>query len=335
MNSHFSFIKKRVTALLVLVLLSFNIMATTPALPVKEVVEAVTDPAKNATEDKIDDTGTEETVEAPKPAAKPMIKAVQLATYTTNEKILASMLPKTELIWLESDSGKILALQREYLAAKEKGVAIFVSELSTPVNYNVDIEPIRTTINQYGWTSLAINPPSLTLLNNVKKETTKDDIASDSAMTNVDGTAYTDALVERILSAQEWALRRSQTNILIIQGRQVAYLTSALIKQHLQPFKAIIIVNADHAVSSKNPKEYPANIDQLSIMMSKIKTPMLDIYDIKNSRTKAQMLKRKRLSIKAGQKKYRQHLKVSYSENEQLSKVIYGWLKALDKKPKS
>jgi len=331
MNNKFYFFKLTLISLLGVILVSFNVAATIPVTPPKEAIKTAIDkvvPEKEAT--------TAENTDTNKVPSKVVIPpAVQLATYATNEKLLASMLPKTEVIWLESDSGKILALQREYLAAKQQGVAIFVSELSTPVNYNVDIEPIRTTINQYGWTSLAINPPNSTLLNQVKKDTNKSGNANDKAIASSDGTAYTDALVERILSAQEWALRQSQTTILVIQGRQVAYLTSALMKQHLEPFKAIIIVNADHAMSSRNPTEYPANIDQLSIMLSKIKTPMLDIYDMKTSRTKSQMLKRKRLSIKAGQKKYRQHLKVSYSDDEQLSKVIYGWLKALDKKPKS
>lgn len=324
--------------------LSFNIIATTPTIPAKELVDAATDKIADAATPADKDVVPTEEKTAPK---KPIPPAVQLATYTTNEKILASMLPKTEVVWLDSDSGKFLALQRDYLAAEQRGVAIFVSELSTPVNYNVDIEPIRTTIDQYGWTSIAINPPNLSLLYKTKKNDNKpkmvngenDTETNKSAMEETtksdDGDVYADALVERILSAQEWADRHAKTNILIIQGRQVAYLANALIKQHLNPFQAIIMVDADHAMSSRNPTEYPANIDQLSIMLSKIKTPILDVYHEKNDRVKAQMLKRKRLNIKEGQKNYRQHLKVSYSDEEQLSKVIYGWLKTLNKKPKT
>jgi len=300
MNSLFTFMKQASITLCSLVLISMNVMATGTA-PVDKIVDAI------------------------KPAL-------------IREQNLASLLPNDEVLWLENESGKFLALKRDYLAATHRGVAIFISDLSTAVNHNLDIEPIRTNINQYGWTSLSINPPSISLLNPPpKKEIEKPLSASDSAptmaalpMQKQDSSVYAKALIERIISAQEWAKSHSKNTILVIQGRQVAYLTDALMQQHLHPLKAIVLLDANGAMTNNNPTVYPWTMNQLSKMISQLRMPVLDIYHLRNDRTKAQLLKRKHLSVKEKNTGYRQFLKSTYSEEQQLAKVIYGWMKTLD-----
>lgn len=276
-----------------------------------------------------------------------------------NEQHLATLLPENEVTWLTTDDGNFLALKRDYLAANERGIAIFVSDIATPINHKVDIDPIRKELNKYGWTTIAIHPPSGSLLNRIvdnslmtpqnndmdspeeKSEKNKDVAMIDKNamkkpneaqmlhMKENDGSAYTDELIERVISAQEWAIVQSRNTILIIQGRQVAYLTNALIQQHLHDMRAIVVIDANTAVSNSNPTLYPATTHQLSTALSQVKTPLLDIYHLKNEDVKENMLIRKQMSMKEGQKSYRQYLKTTYSKERKLGKIIYGWLTKL------
>lgn len=276
----------------------------------------------------------------------------------SHEEHLATLLPENEILWLTTDDGKFLALKRDYLATKERGIAILVSDIATPVNHKVDINPIRKELNEYGWTTISINPPSGSLLNPVvetppsmakndkdmKPTDSKDDtdvamaekpamnksmVDPESTMKENDGLAYTDELIERVLSAQEWAIVQSRNTILIIQGRQVAYLTNALIQQHLHDMRAIVVIDANTAVANSSSALYPTTSNQLSTALSQLKMPLLDIYHLKNAKVRADMLKRKQMSIKEGQRGYRQYLKSTYSKEKHLSKIIYGWLKTL------
>lgn len=261
----------------------------------------------------------------------------------THEQRLATMLPSDEVMWLDIEGGKFLALKRDYLAATQHGVVIFVSDVSAPINYKQDIEPLRTNINQYGWTSLAINAPSVTLLNVTQSDDIKDaadksmpDKASDNKKTKAvpikkmnDDSSYPDALIARVISAQKWAATQSKNVIIVIQGRQVSYLLNALIQQHLPPLKAVIVIDANGALIMSDDQPHPTSLEQLSIGLSQLKVPLLDIYHLRNARTEAQMLKRKKLSAKEKQNSYRQYLKSTYSKEQQLAKVVYGWLKSL------
>jgi hypothetical protein len=305
MNRCFAFLNKTTIVLLSYFFMSSSAMATA-TMPVKEIMNT----------------------------AKPAL---------TNEQKLATILPSDEVMWLDIEGGKFLALKRDYLATTQHGIAVIVSDVSAPINYTQDIEPLRTNINQYGWTTLAINAPSITLLNAKESSEAKDageksmpDKASDkeeipvTPTTKMNGDSpYVSALIERVISAQKWAATHSKNVILVIQGRQVAYLLDALIQQHLPPFKAVVVLDSNGALAVTENQPYATSMEQLSVGLSQLKMPLLDIYHIKNGQIEAQMLKRKRLSVKEKQKSYRQYLKSTYSEEQQLAKVVYGWLKSL------
>ncbi|MCG7531227.1 alpha/beta hydrolase family protein [Psychrobium sp. MM17-31] len=263
---------------------------------------------------------------------------------------LATMLPSDEVTWLTTESGKFLALKRDYLAAKHRGVAIFVSDLSAPINYSLDIEPLRTSITQYGYSSITINAPSLDLfapstpkneanegVANSAESKTSEETASDTMIeatglveaTELNATPYVQELVERINSAHKLGAMSSKEVILVIQGRQVAYLTNALIQQHLRPLRAVVVIDANVAMNENQATMYPATMKQLSQQLVQLKMPLFDIYHLWDTQIEEQMKLRKQLSIKAKQSRYRQHLKPTYSEEQTLSKVIYGWLKSL------
>ncbi|MGB0833843.1 MAG: DUF3530 family protein [Psychrobium sp.] len=280
------------------------------------------------------------TVSTPAAATeKEMPKPVMLSP----QEQLATMLPSDEVTWLTTESGKFLALKRDYLAAKHRGVAIFISDLSAPINYSLDIEPLRTSINQYGYSSITINAPSLDLFAPAAKNES-DENASDSAddkadedldsdkmvqATTLNATPYVKELIERINSAHKLGAMSSKDIILIIQGRQVAYLTNALIQQHLRPLRAVVVIDANVAMNDNQATMYPATMKQLSQQLVQLKMPLFDIYHLWDMQIEEQMKLRKQLSLKAKQSRYRQHLKPTYSEEQTLSKVLYGWLKSI------
>lgn len=282
------------------------------------------------------------TVSTPATAtAKETPKPVMLSP----QEQLATMLPNDEVTWLTTESGKFLALKRDYLAAKHRGVAIFVSDLSAPINYSLDIEPLRTSITQYGYSSITINAPSLDLFapaNDKEVDTSAENKASEETASNtmdeatelveateLNATPYVQELIERINSAHKLGAMSSKDIILVIQGRQVAYLTNALIQQHLRPLRAVVVIDANVAMNDNQATMYPATMKQLSQQLVQLKMPLFDIYHLWDTQIEEQMKLRKQLSLKAKQKRYRQHLKPTYSEEQTLSKVIYGWLKSL------
>ena len=275
--------------------------------------------------------------DAAKKMAETVMKDKKTMPKMSNEESLAMILPQEEVTWLTGESGKFLALKREYLAAKHRGVAIFVSDLSAPINYSLDIEPLRTTINNYGFSSITINAPSLELFAAATQDKTEEQAPEDSkenmdspAMTSpVDATPYTKALVDRINSAHKMAAAESKNIILVVQGRQVAYLSNALIQQHLRPLNAVVVIDANSALYNNQAQMYPATIEQLSKQLVQLKMPLLDIYHLSNTDIDAQMKMRKQLSLKAKKTSYRQHLKPTYSEEQTLAKIVYGWLKSL------
>lgn len=275
--------------------------------------------------------------EAAKKMAETVMKDKKMMPQMSDEESLATILPQEEVTWLTGESGKFLALKRDYLAAKHRGAAIFVSDLSAPINYSLDIEPLRTTINNYGFSSITINAPSLELFavttqdNNEEKapEDTKENISNHAMTSTVDATPYTKALIDRINSAHKMAAAESKNIILVAQGRQVAYLSNALIQQHLRPLNAVVVIDANSALYDNQAQMYPATIEQLSKQLVQLKMPLLDIYHLSNSKIDKQMKMRKRLSLKTKKTSYRQHLKPTYSEEQTLAKVVYGWLKSL------
>lgn len=265
------------------------------------------------------------------------------------EQQIAAMLPSDEVIWLDSESGNFLALERDYLAAKHRGAVIFVSDLAAPINHSLDIEPLRVSINQYGFSSITIHAPSTELFypptitdtadatdttpsENDSQENINEgsDIKTNTSMVvKTDATPYAQALIKRINSAHKRAASRSKNIILVIQGRQTAYLSNALIQQHLRPFSAVVTLDANNAIDDNKSTLYPATIEQLSQQLAQLKMPLLDIYHLWDNDIQQQMLKRKQLSLKAKQSNYRQHIKATYSEEKQLAKILYGWLKSL------
>jgi len=228
---------------------------------------------------------------------------------------LAGSMPATQIRWLNLDSGKFLALQREYLAATERGVAILVPELDHLPTSSKGIEQLRLGLNDHGWTTITIMPPS-----RFTPQT-----ASGQA------SSYHQRLSQRLKSAITASKEIHQQFIVIAQGSQVSYLTKAYLEQEIELPTALIMLNGKPlTIVPKLPDDqraYAGNYQQLSSQVSDLELKLLDLYYRQDYRTQ-QMLYRKKLSTKKNQSTYRQmELADPYTDN--LVKSVYGWLKSV------
>ncbi|NRA61469.1 MAG: DUF3530 family protein [Psychrobium sp.] len=244
---------------------------------------------------------------------------------TTSTNSTVSTYKQTESVWLTDKSGKFLTLQREYLSATLNGVILLVSDIATPPNNPHDIEPLRRSLNTVGWTTVSITAPPF----GSDEETTKD-----SASTSIN-TLYAAALVKRIKATIKSVSSISENIVLVVQGRQVAYLTHAIAQEKLVELTAVIFIEASVAyavaqsVSDDKELEQPIHLPALAQSISILKLPVLDIYRDVDALSKKNMRLRKQLSLRNQQLNYRQIHLYTRLNSGYLFESIYGWLRSI------
>jgi len=244
---------------------------------------------------------------------------------------LASNMPAAQVRWLSLDNGKFLALQREYLAATERGVAILVPELDNLPTSNNGIEQLRLGLNDHGWTTIAIMPPS----------------RSTSKTTDDQANSYHKRLSQRLKSAITASKEIHQRVIVIAQGSQVSYLIKTYLEQKKKqeqdkekekekekeqelPIALIMLNGKALTMPPKLPDDqqaYASNYQQLSSQVSDLELKLLDLY-YRQDHLGQQMLYRKKLSTKKNQSAYRQ-MELADPYTDHLVKSVYGWLKSV------
>jgi len=231
---------------------------------------------------------------------------------SSDEQILAQTLPANEVLWLENSNGKFLSLHRSHLAKMRRGIAIFVPETATNIINPDYIEPLRHHLNDVGWATLAIMPPPY--------------IVSDDKP-----SAYAEALIERVNAALAWSTKEHQHTVLIMQGRQMAYLIEAHVQQHLQPVNAVVLVNALPAFTQSTEalsKQYPDSEAEFSAQLTAMTLPLLDLNHLDRSQTIENLTERKALAAKQ-QANYRQIKFYTRDNYLTATKSIYGWLSSI------
>ncbi|MDP2561287.1 DUF3530 family protein [Psychrobium sp. 1_MG-2023] len=257
------------------------------------------------------------------------------AKKSVSEQLLAQHFPPAEVKWFDSASGKFLVLQRDYMAATRHGVAIILSDMTTPLNNPELIENLRTGLTEKGWMTLSIMPPSAHLLNEVSPSSEETganaaEAASDpQANSSETNNPYTLELISRLNSALNTAGQISKHSVLIIQGRQIAYLTKALSSKHLRPPSGIVILDAHVAFATLTNDELATTQQKLANQITKLNIPVLDVYQIERPTTLETMRQRKLFSNKNRHPDYRQTELVSSHNDELLVKTLYGWFRHL------
>jgi len=231
---------------------------------------------------------------------------------SSDEQVLAQTLPANEVLWLESSNGNFLSLHRTHLAKMRRGIAILVPETTTNIINPDYIEPLRHHLNDVGWATLAIMPPLFI-------------IADDKP------SAYADALIERVNAALAWSRKEHQHVVLIMQGRQMAYLIEAQVQQHLQPVNAVVLLNALPAFEQDTDalsKQYPDSATEFSTQLTALMLPLLDLNHLDRSQTIEELTERKALATKQ-QANYRQIKFYTRDNYLTATKSIYGWLSSI------
>jgi hypothetical protein len=240
--------------------------------------------------------------------------STEAATANVDEINYAQVITPTEVVWLASDGGKFLSLQREYLAATERGVAILVPDLGSLPTATNGIEQLRVGLNDHGWTTISIMPPPQFV-----KQPSDDQV-----------TSYSQRIGARINSAIAASKQLGGQLIVIVQGSQVSYLTKAYLDQTMTQPDALIILNGKHLTAppetTKDQTPYPNDHLTLSSQITKLEFRVLDIY-YRQDQLKKQMALRKKLSAKNRQMAYRQTELVDSDTDLTLVKTVYGWLK--------
>jgi len=243
------------------------------------------------------------------------VMAVDEDTASNNELALATSLPKDEVLWLTGDSGKFLSLQRGHLAKERRGIAILLPDIATSIINPDYIEPLRHSLNSVGWGTVSVMPAPQQLLQSK-------DSASD----------YTNALVERVNAALTWGKKNYRYSVLIVQGRQMAYLIESQTKQHLQPIDAIVLINAKPAFTQATTalsKQFPDQQRSLSEQLTALNVPLLDINQTDRSGTTPHLPLRAALAAKQQHPNYRQVKFLARDNYVAASKSIYGWLTSI------
>ncbi len=245
---------------------------------------------------------------------------------TTGENTAISTFLHTESVWLTDKSGKFLTLQREYLSANFNGIILLVSDIATPPNNPHDIEPLRSSLNTVGWTTVSITAPPFG---------SDEETSNDSASTSIN-SLYTASLVERLKATIKSVSSITENIVLIVQGRQVAYLTHAIEQEKLVELTAVIFIEASVAypvaqsADNKKELEQPIHLQALAHSISKLKLPILDIYRDVDALSKKNMRLRKQLSRKNQQLNYRQLHLYTRLNSGYLFESIYGWLRSIE-----
>jgi len=228
---------------------------------------------------------------------------------------LSRSMTAIEVRWLSLDNGKFLALQRQYLAATERGVAILLPEIDGLPSASGAINQLRVGLNDHGWTTIAIMPPPRY-----------------SPQGNQQPLPYQQRLNERLNAAIKAVKEIGGRIIIITQGSQISYLMMAFLQQNIELPDALIMLNGKALVMPpKTPEDQPSyaqDYQQLSVQISEIDLKVLDVYHRHDS-LNDEMSYRKKLSIKQKQYSYRQIELGDRYANHNVVKAVYGWLKSV------
>lgn len=233
------------------------------------------------------------------------------ASQITPEQALTAdlnrQLPAYEQTEQTVNGSTFLLLQRENMTSFTKGTAILVPDWSQHAASPKHIDHLRQQLNDYGWHTLAIMPPSY------PEHLLSEDILQQ----------YQLSLKARMEAAQRTAEQQSGVSIVIAQGSSAAVLNRLYAGKQLQEPAAFIMLGAYLPDQELNR--------QLAKAVASHQIPTLDInHQYDNPYVSSQLKLRQQLAKKQLKAIYRQRQIVGsgyhYDEQEWVLQEIYGWL---------
>ncbi len=159
-------------------------------------------------------------------------------------------------VWLNTSSGKFLAIFDKELSIAEKGTAILLPSLNDSVNASGIMRQLRTMLPQFGWTTLALQLPLL-------------DESSSSIYDYIDMEGEINT---RLTAAINFIMNKGSKNIIIIgKGIGAAAGANFLAKNNNGEINALIGI-------SMTGYHYQESWIYSPSSLARITLPILDIY---------------------------------------------------------
>lgn len=236
--------------------------------------------------------------------------AVSLSAEQAFVADLSRQIDTDELVEVPLSQQSFLALRRETMTSYTKGTAILLPDGSEHAASPKHIDTLRQQLNDYGWHTLALMPPSMPA-----------DITTDETL-----AAYQQQLIERMNAAQQLAQQNPGVTIIIAQGSSAALLNQLYASKQLTEPAAFIMLGAYLADTTLNR--------QIAKALATQQVPTLDIsHQQDNTQVLSQLRLRRQLVNKHMKPVYRQRSLTGSGYNNDVQQwvvhEIYGWLTSI------
>ncbi len=221
---------------------------------------------------------------------------------------LAEGVKATEILWLEANGEKFLALLNSQTNEKAHGAVIILHGMGGHPDWPQMISPLRTVLPEHGWTSLSIQLPVIAPENQIE-----------------DYGKTLEQASERIKAAVRLLLERNFLNIVAVGHSFGAASMLAYLEKEEEPKIIALVAVGLHDYAFVKP-----SINLLSLV-EKCKLPVLDIYGSRDFKKVIDQADDRRLAAKKGNNGRYVQMKIEGADHyfnkleDVLIKRIRGW----------
>jgi pimeloyl-ACP methyl ester carboxylesterase len=222
---------------------------------------------------------------------------------------LAEEVEGSEVIWLDANGEEFLALLTEQIEEKAHGAVIILHGMGAHPDWPQTISPIRTTLPEYGWTTLSIQLPVVAPENQIE-----------------DYGKTIEPAIQRIKAAADFLRERKFLNIVVVGHSFGAVCALAYLEQEKEK-RVIALV----ALGLQDYAFVKPSIDLLDLI-EKAKIPVLDIYGTRDFKMVIDQAPDRRLAAKKGNNHQYDQMEIDGADHyfnklePVLIKRIRGWL---------
>ncbi|WP_299204908.1 DUF3530 family protein [uncultured Amphritea sp.] len=238
---------------------------------------------------------------------------------------------ETEVIWLDLNGQKQLALLQQAATATPAGTVMIFSDQSTSADWPAIVHPLRTQLTKFGWNTLSITLPDLppppipkrtlpTLQDRKQIQTPTDAANSQTTETaqstdqknvktevsNPDSASAAEKMKEYQKSiselgqdaAKQLADAKGDLKIILGVGESATWAMHYFMQDETQANRFLVLLDPTPVMNENAPN--------LLQMITEIKAPVIDLWFSNNSYKQERATLRKRAASRSGNKEYRQ-----------------------------
>ncbi len=222
---------------------------------------------------------------------------------------LAEKVKATELLWLDASGDTFLALNISQTRKKIHGAAIILHAMGGHADWPQTISPLRSSLPEYGWTTLSIQLPVIAPENQIE-----------------DYGKTLQQAAERIKAAVKYLSENKVLNIVVI-GHSFGAASTLFYREKEEKQKVIALV----AIGLHDHAFVKPSVDILELI-EKSKIPVLDIYGSRDFKKVIDQAPDRRLAAKKGNNHQYSQIEIVGADHyfnrmdDVLVKRIRGWL---------